>query len=170
MEQGIYFSGKCCVFFLAHVPPPWHRNHFLKAVFTEQGKSWCIHYQGSPGIFCAIYRDVLNERYLLPACQPEHGTVQSFSASALSGESCLLSSGFEKKQRGLESQNNSDKLKCRNDTSEHLLPPRGRSLPFEMLAHFVNFFISKNKREKKQVFLFPVKLIKTQEIVLATYQ
>lgn len=59
MEQGIYFSGKCCVFFLACVPPLQHRNHFLIAVFTVQGKSWCIHYQGSPGIFFVPFPEML---------------------------------------------------------------------------------------------------------------
>lgn len=71
---------------------------------------------------CAVYRDVLNERYPLPACQPKHGAVQCSSTSALSCDSCLLSSDFNKKERRLESQTISDKLKCRSDTLDHLLP------------------------------------------------
>lgn len=54
--------------------------------------------------FGAIYRDVLNERYPLPACQPEHGTVQSRSASALSRDSCLLSVALEESRGDLRAK------------------------------------------------------------------
>lgn len=102
-----------------------------------------------------IYRDVRNERYLLPACQPVHGTAPSFAASASRCDSCLLSSGFGKKQRQLESQSDSDKLKCKSEASECLLPtsPSARGaewlVPLEMLVHPVKCFISKSNRGKR---------------------